>query len=351
MAARDSTSSSNGDLSTPRKRRHSGIEEDKLFDNIVKSQFEDNMEILRTKLKGKNGLLTFCLGLLDSGKLEQAYERQMKGCADTAPSFPQSSKYMKTCGVTWAREVLGVLNPLGFMLAPDASEDEGKLYREKLNQKSCEDWVALALHTHKECWLPHRDMSIATAKAHARYDSVGKPLREHQWQDNQKKKGFYTTDVATGNIIAIAMPTFGNSEFLFVPSPCGDLVEWDFEPNTVASSIAVHPDGDRFALLPRFRAKYPALFSAEKVEPVLSLEDDGETAHPSLGDVRRKVTKVKGKGKGNGKCVATLHSPSSGVSLPSVAATAGARSSDEGIGVEEDDLPLGEGDTEAVPPP
>ena len=93
------------------------------MDKIVDSQFYKNIELIKDKLKDTRGLLTLLLGLLDSGKLEEAYHRQMGATPNAIATFALSAKYLKQAGVVWIRNFLATTCPRSFGIGNATSEE------------------------------------------------------------------------------------------------------------------------------------------------------------------------------------------------------------------------------------
>jgi len=292
--------------SSAKKRKMSQTEQNQIFDKIVTSQFDDNMELLRKKLEHKKGLLTFLIGLIDSGKLEEAYDRAHQDTGEVRPAtFAQGYKYMKQAGSIWIRDFLGQMNPT--YKIPDGLTEAEK----KARRLSLPDYIhrmCLALRIHPDCWLFHMQQETTTQTAVQRCRNLNNPIETVSPTDSLDKKGFYTASDDNAKVLALGMGPLpqeqherNGSPYMWVPPPSAEDVEWKFKDNWNSQATIMHPNGDAFQLKTRFQSKYPVLFTEAACTLAMSIEADGESPHPSLGDVRRASVGGKGKrGKGKG---------------------------------------------------
>jgi hypothetical protein len=309
MADVQSLASGSNDTREPtpqKKRKFSSVKVGGMYDDLVEQQFDENMTILKRKLENKKGLLTFLLGLLDSGKLEEAYNKQMT----TIPGGPQlalfasSSKYMKQAGLVWFRDFLKSANPAGFELPLGANEEMAKTFR--LDVVKGSELTCLALNVHKECWLLHRQCEIAMAEARLIYRTVGSRLKFQKAADDLKVKGFYTKEKEQIWCLALMADL---EHPIFIDAPGGNH-DWKFEENYSAYAKFVNGT-DTFSLVERFTEKYPERFVPEEINPIWSTQPDGVSAHTSLGELtRRPLAKAK----------SNCRTPSAGPPGPPVAA-------------------------------
>jgi hypothetical protein len=279
---------------------------------MVLSQFDVSMLKLQGLLANKKGLQTFLIGMLESGKLEEAYNRQMAAPVVHIPTFGAHAKFIKQAGLIWCRELLQAIEP-AFKLAPDHTAEDSKLV--KLDNDKAVVWVCLALRIDKDCWLLHKHCAPATEIAIQRYSDVGKPLCDISYKDSITEKGFYKIDGNT--VVCSALSTPIRVLFIDIPDHMLPLhSSWTFQQNWHANASLAVTEGDQYILLTRFKSKYPDIFTDEVITPARSLEADGVAPPPSLGDVRRAVPKTKAK---NGP-TAVAAVPSSRLSAATLAA-------------------------------
>eukprot|EP00974_Lingulodinium_polyedra_P085024 8230604-Lingulodinium_polyedra.AAC.1 len=118
--------------------------------------------------------------------------------------FAPSSKYLKSDGVMWIREFLGIVNPKGFTAKADMTEED--LRELKMPVSKAVDFLCLAVNMDKEAWLPHREHLRATEMLQSRYTALGCRIQFLSYDTDLKQKGFYTVR-EDSTIICLALTT------------------------------------------------------------------------------------------------------------------------------------------------
>ena len=156
-----------------KKRKISNKNEEHFYDSIVSGGFDANYVLLKKKLENKNGLMCFLLSMVDNGKLEEAYTRQMAG---TLPcnNFPPEVKFVKSHPISHSRDFLAWANPDAFGDTSHMTEAEQKTH--KLEATLAKQLERLALDVDDSCWIFSRDRGEAMERAKTRYDFLGRRL-------------------------------------------------------------------------------------------------------------------------------------------------------------------------------
>ena len=95
--ALDERSGSVADVTPVKRRKLSATKQNNLLHDILGAQFE-NTQLLVAKLKEKKSLLTFQWGIIDSGCLEEAFNRRMAGEDNGLAKLAPTPKFLKQTG-------------------------------------------------------------------------------------------------------------------------------------------------------------------------------------------------------------------------------------------------------------
>ena len=267
--------------------------------NIVEGQFGDNLHMLSEKLSSKRGLVQFLLGMIESGKLERAYQESLNPTTKVVVFAETSCKYVKHIPVGWFRAFFAKV--AADALGPFESMPEEEQRKHRFSHTQCVSIFCLACNVDEECWIFDREQEKAMSMALTQYGACGQRLSHLRFPVNGDlaTQGFYTLE--SGKIVASAMAMDPSTrERCFIEVAGCTPATWSIRPNNRAESTAVDQFGDTIAILRRFRVKYPDIFTIEACTPRMSLMPDNESAPPSLGKVSRKSGPGNPK-KGQGK--------------------------------------------------
>ena len=184
---------------------------------------------------------------------------------------------MEQVGFKWIKEFLAEAEPTMCFDGPDIL-DERNLKIFDLTKGL--QFMYLALNIHPNCWLFHRQQSVAKDRAIRRYIQLGKPLRYFTIESDLSREGYYEK---IGNYIRTRTVQEENGEFCFIPTPRKNILRFRFIGNWKADAQFECLDtGETFNLIRRFMQKYPSVFALGFVTPAISIEHDGISPHFSL---------------------------------------------------------------------